>query len=139
MKPDSRVDQYIAKAAPFAQPILIEVRKRVQQACPEAEETIKWNVPFFLLGGKLLASMAAFKKHLKVGIWTDGKGEFVDVTSLADLPSVKEQTQKIREAAKLVANTAPATKSPPKKTSKKLVAKPASKKTVAKKKTTKNR
>jgi hypothetical protein len=39
MKSDARVDQYIAKAPAFAQPILKEVRARVGRACPEAIET----------------------------------------------------------------------------------------------------
>jgi hypothetical protein len=117
MKTDSRVDQYIAKAPPFAQPILTELRKRIQKACPGAEETIKWNVPFFLLDGKLLASMAAFKKHLKVGVWTDGKGAFVDVTSLAELSSAKDFTQQVQGAAKLIAGGT-AAKAPAKKVSK---------------------
>jgi DNA-binding protein HU-beta len=134
MKPDSRVDLYIAKAPPFAQPILAEVRKRVQQACPTVEETIKWNVPFFLLDGKLLASMAAFKKHVKAGVWSDGKGAFADVTSLAELASAKDFTQLVRAAATLIAG-APAGKAPAKKApAKKAPAKKApAKKAPAKK------
>lgn len=42
---DPRVDAYIAKAAPFAQPILRHIRVIVHAACPDAEETMKWSFP----------------------------------------------------------------------------------------------
>ncbi|MDZ4806566.1 MAG: hypothetical protein SGI90_17070 [Candidatus Eisenbacteria bacterium] len=38
---DPRVDAYIARSAPFAQPILKHLRKLVHQACPDCEETLK--------------------------------------------------------------------------------------------------
>jgi hypothetical protein len=37
-KKDSRVDAYIAKAAPFAKPILTHIRSVVHAACPPVEE-----------------------------------------------------------------------------------------------------
>jgi hypothetical protein len=40
-KKDPRVDVYIKKSAPFAQPILKYLRKIVHTGCPAAEETIK--------------------------------------------------------------------------------------------------
>lgn len=98
MKTDPRVDQYIAKAPAFAQPILSEVRKRVGQTCPSAEETIKWNVPFFLVGGQILASMAAFKKHTKVGVWTGMKPDMVDVADISELTPAKEYAAKLKAA-----------------------------------------
>jgi len=102
MKTDPRVDAYIAQAPPFAQPILQEARSRVGKACPSAEETIKWNVPFFLLGDKVLASMAAFKKHVKVGVWTGMMPKFVDVNDIDDLPPSKDFAQQLLTAAKAI-------------------------------------
>ena len=99
MKTDPRVDAYIEKAPPFAQPILKEARSRVGKACPSAEETIKWNVPFFLLGDKILASMAAFKKHVKVGVWTGMMPKFADVSDVEELPPSKEFAQQLKTAA----------------------------------------
>jgi hypothetical protein len=128
MNTDPRVDAYVAKAASFAQPILKEVRARVRKACPDAEETIKWNVPFYVLGGKLLASMAAFKQHTKIGVWADMRPTFYDVTSVAELPSAKEFAQSLNAAASLGA--APKSVS----TSKKPTAeKPAAQKSTTKK------
>ena len=38
---DPRIDAYIDRAAPFAQPILGLLRDAVREACPAADETIK--------------------------------------------------------------------------------------------------
>lgn len=117
MKSDPRVDAYIAKAPPFAQPLLAEVRKRIRQACPDATETIKWNVPFYELSGKLVASMAAFKKHAKFGVWQAMRPEMIDVTTLSELPSVSDYAKKLKAAAAHARSVgAPAKKTPVKKT-----------------------
>ena len=137
MKTDPRVDQYIAKAPEFARAILLEVRKRVGQTCPNAEETIKWNVPFFLLDGKILASVAAFKKHVKVGVWVGMAPTFQDVTDLAELMPSKEFAAKLAAAAKESSSamtSSPAKKAPAKAAAKKAPAKKApAKKAPAKK------
>ena len=69
MKPDPRVDAYIAKAQPFAQPILEHVRQRVRTVVPDAEETLKWSAPAFVLDGKILTITAAFKAHAALNFW----------------------------------------------------------------------
>jgi hypothetical protein len=40
---DKRVDQYIAKSADFAKPILTYLRDTVHETCPDCEETLKWR------------------------------------------------------------------------------------------------
>ncbi len=136
MKTDSRVDAYIAKAAPFAQAILNETRKRVGQASPSFEETIKWNVPFFLLDGKIIASMAAFKKHVKVGVWLGKKGTFQDVVNVAELMPAKEFADQVKAALKEsggAMTSGPAKKAAPKKAvAKKAPAKKTAKASVTK-------
>ena len=99
MKADPRVDQYIAKAAAFAQPLLVEMRKRIHKALPDVTETIKWHVPFYELDGKIVASMAAFKKHTKFGVWQGMRPEMVDVSTPGELPSAAEYTKKLKAAA----------------------------------------
>lgn len=64
---DPRVDAYIAKAQPFAQPILTHLRELVHRHAPGSQETLKWGVPHFVLGGQNLAGMAAFKDHATFG------------------------------------------------------------------------
>ena len=118
MSKDPRIDAYIAKAAPYARPILEHVRARVHAAAPEAEETLKWSHPTFTVDGKILLGMAAFKAHAIVNFWRgqelrgdearrDAMGQFGKLTSVDELPSDKDFDALIREAAKL-AKTAPA-------------------------------
>jgi uncharacterized protein YdeI (YjbR/CyaY-like superfamily) len=111
-KPDPRVDAYIAKAAPFAQPILKHLREIVHGACPDVEETIKWSMPFFDYRGSL-CHFAAFKQHCAFGFWKgkllfggdplseDAMGQFGRITSLGDLPPKKVLTAYVKQAAKL--------------------------------------
>ena len=118
METDPRIDAYIAKAAPFARPILEHVRSRVHAAAPEAEETMKWSAPAFTVDGKILLMMAAFKAHAALNFWRgqeigDGSpkagamGQFGKLTSVDDLPADAELDELIRQAAAL-ARTAPA-------------------------------
>ncbi|WP_285710414.1 YdeI/OmpD-associated family protein [Erythrobacter oryzae] len=96
MTRDPRVDDYIAKAAPFAQPILSHVRALLHAALPEAEETINWGMPHFMVGGKNVVGLAAFKAHASIVIHHEGRsgaedgkggmGTLGKLTSLADLP-----------------------------------------------------
>lgn len=109
---DPRIDAYIAKAAPFAQPILERVREVVHEACPDVEETTKWSMPTFVYAGGILAGMAAFKQHASFGYWKhslvvgegaerDGMGSYGKMTSLKDLPPKKRLIADIRKAMKL--------------------------------------
>jgi uncharacterized protein YdeI (YjbR/CyaY-like superfamily) len=67
---DPRIDEYIRKAAPFAQPILREIRAAIHEACPDVQETIKWRMPSFDYKG-IFCGMAAFKAHATFGFWKD--------------------------------------------------------------------
>ena len=64
------VDAYIAKSADFAKPILRHVRALIHKGCPRIEETIKWGVPTFERKG-IVAMMAAFKRHVAFGFWSE--------------------------------------------------------------------
>lgn len=109
---DARVDAYIAKSQPFAQPILRYAREVIHAACPDVEETIKWGMPTFMYHG-MLAGMAAFKAHAAFGFWkgrlvtdTAGKSgeamwQFGRLTSPKDLPSRREFTKLVKQAMKL--------------------------------------
>ena len=114
-----KVDAYIAKSQPFAQPILSHIRELAHKACPDVEETIKWSMPFFELRGVVLGHMAAFKQHCAIGFWgpemrailgedgllsENGMGSLGKVTSLKDLPSDKKLLNYYRQAAGLVAS-----------------------------------
>jgi uncharacterized protein YdeI (YjbR/CyaY-like superfamily) len=107
---DPRFDAYIAKSADFAKPILTHLRELVHAACPDAQETVKWQSPSFEYKG-LLCGMAAFKEHCTFGFWKhelllgdrngDAMGSFGRITSLKDLPSDRTLSGLIKKAAKL--------------------------------------
>jgi uncharacterized protein YdeI (YjbR/CyaY-like superfamily) len=109
---DPRIDAYIARSADFAKPILNHIRKLVHEACPEVEETLKWNFPHFMHQG-MLCGMAAFKGHCTFGFWKgalilpqdktgdEAMGQFGRITSLSDLPSEKILIGYIKQAIHL--------------------------------------
>ena len=109
---DARVDAYIAKAAPFARPILGHLREIVHSACPDVEETIRWGFPHFDAGG-VLCSMASFKAHCAFGFWKgavlfgdtekgrEAMGQFGRIASIADLPPKRELVRLVKAARKL--------------------------------------
>jgi hypothetical protein len=108
---DPRVDAYIKKAAPFAQPILIDIRETVHAACPDVSEEMKWSFPHFVYKG-MLCSMAAFTQHAAFGFWkgslvlgrerdADGMGHFGRITKRSDLPSKKVLAAYVKKAAAL--------------------------------------
>ncbi len=116
-KQDPRVDAYIAKAAPFAQPILIHLRELIHTTCPDVEETWKWSFPNFDYSGSTLVSMAAFKQHCSFGFWKaalmpdpdnilsiterEAMGHLGKITSLKDLPKDSILKKYIKAAMKL--------------------------------------
>jgi len=65
---DKRIDNYIEGSAEFAKPILSHLRDLVHQACPGAEEKLKWGFPHFDYKG-VYTSMAAFKEHCAFSFW----------------------------------------------------------------------
>ncbi|MDX2218070.1 MAG: YdeI/OmpD-associated family protein [Burkholderiales bacterium] len=117
----AEVDAYIAKSAPFAQPILNELRARVHKACPQVEEAIKWGMPSFQYNGKILCGMAAFKQHATFGFWRrevaagtagsehDAMGQFGKLTDVKQLPTKTEFTRMVKAAMALIDSHAPAT------------------------------
>ena len=132
---DPRVDAYIAKAPPFAVPVLEHIRAAMHAACPELDETMKWSRPFFELDGRVFAGMSAFKAHCALHFWRGGgeavaaveaasddpaMGQFGRIASVADLPSAAALRQLVAATAKEVratrassATAAPAPKSAP--------------------------
>ena len=115
--PNPKIDAYIAKAAPFAQPILAHLRALVHKACPYVEEGVKWGRPFFVHGGTILCNISAFKAHCSFGFWgaeigkvlvqdgvvrEGGMGSLGKIASLKDLPPDKKLLGYIRQAAALI-------------------------------------
>ncbi len=111
---DPRHDEYIAKAADFAQPILIHLRQLVHDTLPQVEESVKWSMPFYEYKGPI-CQMAAFKQHCTFGFWkgslladpdgilkvNDAMGSLGRITSLSDLPANDVLIRYLLEAADL--------------------------------------
>jgi uncharacterized protein YdeI (YjbR/CyaY-like superfamily) len=112
-----KVDAYVAKAQPFAQPILGHLRELVHRGCPGVEEEMKWSRPFFVYRGAILGNMSAFKEHCSFGFWgeeigamlretnvlqADGMGSLGKIASLDDLPGDKRMLGWIKQAAEFV-------------------------------------
>lgn len=57
------IDEYIAGFPPDVQAILQKIRATIHKAAPQAEETISYQMPTFVLHGNLV-HFAAFKNHI---------------------------------------------------------------------------
>jgi uncharacterized protein YdeI (YjbR/CyaY-like superfamily) len=101
-KKDPKVDAYIAKAPPFAKPILEHIRSLVHANVPDVAEEMKWSFPHFTYKG-MFAGVSAFKAHCSFGFWKhaivaerakelpkkglEAMGQFGRLTTVHDLPS----------------------------------------------------
>jgi uncharacterized protein YdeI (YjbR/CyaY-like superfamily) len=114
MSRDKRVDAFIAKAQPFAKPILTHLRELIHKTCPDAEETLKWGMPSFMYMGEILCGLASFKQHAILGFWKhsllddpkgvlsrEGMGSLGKVYSIDELPSDRVIQSFIKQAMKL--------------------------------------
>ena len=122
MSREPRIDAYIANSQPFARPILETVRERVHAVVPDVEEGMKWSMPAYMVGGKILLITSAFKEHAALNFWRgqeigDGSpkagamGQFGRLTSAADLPPLEELDLLILKATE-IAKKAPAPRKP---------------------------
>jgi uncharacterized protein YdeI (YjbR/CyaY-like superfamily) len=105
VKRDSRIDAYIAGAAPFAKPIITQVRDVVHEACPGIVETIKWGHPSFDHHG-IVCGPTAFTAHCVLSFWKAsllGDASLLrrEVKSVDDLPSRRDLLRLVKQAAKL--------------------------------------
>lgn len=109
-KKDPRIDAYIAKAQPFARPILKYLRGVIHEGCPQCEETIKWGMPAFTHHG-IVAITASFKAHCAFVLWRaddvtseisrTAMGSLGRITTLDDLPPKKKLIGYVQKRAEL--------------------------------------
>jgi uncharacterized protein YdeI (YjbR/CyaY-like superfamily) len=114
VKADPRVDGYIARAQPFATPILMHLRALAHRHLPDGEETMKWGHATFTHKGVIVCSMGAFKAHVTFGFWygkavTGGTGyenaamgSFGRITTHADLPPDADLARMIAQSVALI-------------------------------------
>lgn len=75
------IDEYIAGFQKDVQEILEKIRMTIRKAAPDAEETIKYQMPTFTLNGNLV-HFAAFKKHIGFYPAPSGIRKFKDELSV---------------------------------------------------------
>lgn len=116
---DKRIDAYISRSQPFAQPVMKKLRALVHDVCPDVTETIKWGMPSFEYKGPMF-SFAAFSHHCVAGFWKqpllkdpkgylgqrsaqggEAMGNFGRMTSINDLPPDKAILDFIKQHMKL--------------------------------------
>lgn len=68
MKPSvaRNVDEYISEASSPAQPLLKEMRQIIRENAPEAEESIRYQMPAYKHLGRPLVYFGGFKHHVSL-------------------------------------------------------------------------
>lgn len=66
---NEKIDAFIEKAQPFAQPILRHLRELILETDENLVETIKWGFPNYTFNGAIICSFSAFKEHCSFGFW----------------------------------------------------------------------
>jgi len=67
------IDEYIESFPENVQSVLEKLRATVQEAAPEAVESISYQMPTFKLKGRRLAYFSAWKNH--IGFYSIPKGD----------------------------------------------------------------
>jgi hypothetical protein len=104
---DPRVTAYIRNRAPFARPLLRQLRTRIHQAHPQLTETLKWGMPSFLFDDKIVCGIAGFKAHCALWFWegreivgakpAGAMGNFGRITAREQLPSAARIKEYVRK------------------------------------------
>lgn len=71
------IDGFFEKQPPHLRPILEELRVLVSEAVPDATASIKWGMPFYVIGRQMMCALAGFKSHVNL-ILTGPPGAFED-------------------------------------------------------------
>src|SRR5664279_882270 len=77
----SSIDEYISGFPEETQKLLMQVRASIQEAAPEAAETISYGIPTFTLAGNLV-HFAAFKNHIGFYPTSSGIEKFKEELSI---------------------------------------------------------
>ena len=81
--PAATIDEYISGYPESVQQQLQEMRATIRQAAPDAEESIKYGIPTFVLKGNLV-HFGAFKNHIGFYPAPGGIEEFKEELSAYD-------------------------------------------------------
>lgn len=82
-------DAYIAEAPEIMRPLLVQLRSRLAEALPDAEESIAYNMPGFQIGDAMIAGYAAFTKQCGLYVSQGAIAEHADKIADAGLKATK--------------------------------------------------
>jgi hypothetical protein len=68
----NKTDEYLASLPEWQNGNLALFRSLIHEVAPSVTEDFKWNVPVFLINGKAIFAMAAFKSHTKYNFMANG-------------------------------------------------------------------
>lgn len=88
--PPRNIDEYIAGFPPNVQESMQKIRAIVREAAPDAEETLKYRMPTFVLHGNLV-HFAGFQNH--IGLYPTPSAIQAFSGDLADYESAKGSVQ----------------------------------------------
>lgn len=95
------IDGFLAEQPPGLRAILDALRGMIGEAAPEATPTLKWGIPWFVLGGELMCALGAHRAHVNLilpgppGTYADPAGRLegeskngthLKLTTMAELP-----------------------------------------------------
>ena len=85
------IDEYISSFPVEVQEIIKQVRAKILETAPNAEESISYGMPAYKLHGKRLVYFAAYKNHIGFYATPSGHAEFAK--ELADYKQGKGSVQ----------------------------------------------
>lgn len=60
------IDGFFAKQPPHLRVILEALRELVEKNAPDAVASLKWGMPFYSIGGRMMCALAGFKSHVNL-------------------------------------------------------------------------
>ena len=107
------IDAFFGKQPETLKPLLIELRRLVEEAAPEAISSLKWGMPCYSIGDTMMCLLGGHKAHVNLvlsgppGTYADPRGllsgdgktgRHLKITSLAEMP-VADVKRWLRAAA----------------------------------------
>jgi hypothetical protein len=77
------IDGFFAKQPPHLRSVLELLRKLVEDAAPDATASIKWGMPFFVIGSETMCALAGFRAHVNL-ILPGPEGTYPDPDGLLE-------------------------------------------------------
>lgn len=89
--PYRNFEEYLINYPPEVQQLLIQIRRTIINAAPDAKESISYGMPAFKLYGKPLVYFAAYKNH--IGFYATPSGHLAFAEELAQYKQGKGSVQ----------------------------------------------